>query len=293
MIISSALLIACVIAALSFGVKAESEDSAIKANCMIRHLKGKDRLDAKYPEFTITNPIESCDMTLRETEEDIYRDIALNVRKQTKFNKLTACVMSDLRKLHYAEDEMLNTIYLVDISMPEDEKRPKLAQINRRITKTLENSLSTCMFEKHFGAVYDALSTPSATNVSERSHETLVNSYCVRKHLFDKKLVIESVFDGAGNLNVEGVNCSAIVKEATKLIEAEMMKLLKDDDFELTDLQAKCALSKFRNAHFANKFLAVTVMSDYVESDDKKFAERASFIKSMIKLFNSAGVCDH
>lgn len=263
---------------------------------MIRYLKGKDKLIANYPEFTITSPIESCDNTLREVEEDIYRDMALNVRKQNKFNNLTTCVMADLRKLHWAEDEMLNTIYLVDISMHEDEKRQKLAQINRRITKTLENSLSTCMFEKHFGAVYDALSTPSTTKVSERSHEILINGYCVRKHLFEKKLVQESVFNDAfnpRNLNVEGVNCSAIVKEATRIIEAGMLKLLNEDDFGLTDLQAKCALSTFRNAHFANKFLTITIMSDYEKSDEKKFAERTSFVKYMIKLFTSAGVCDH
>lgn len=258
-------------------------------------MKTIGKLSAIYPELNLTRPIASCEDLVRDADEDIYRDMALNIRKQSRFRKLTPCIMAELRRVKWAEDEMLFAIYSVDVSMSADESRPKLSQIGERGTKTLENSMATCMFEKQFGSLYDKL-TSAATNMSERSQEELISGYCTRKHLQAKKMVGESVFTGVFNpktLNADKIDCSSEVEKALKKVEITLMVFLNEDDFDLTDLQANCALNKFLKSNISNKLLTILVLSDYDVAAAKKALERQSFVEYMTKMFAAAGVCEH
>lgn len=77
-----------------------------------------------------------------------------------------------------------------------------------------------------------------------------------------------------------------------KELEASMVTKLNDEDLDLTDLQKKCTLKKYRDMNFSDKFIASALTTELDLIDAQKAIEGEKFVKVLVGMITSLHGCD-
>lgn len=280
-----------IIAVFSTCVEAAPATADGKTNCFIRRLKSKGKLDADFAEYDVDMHGIDCENVIKIVSKEIYEQIALSLRKKALFNKFTPCIMADLRSQDWVDDMISLVVYELDTTIAESVKVKRTEEINEKVTKSAEDATLACLFEKEFGEMYDSFKDDD----QDDTEKDFIVEYCTRKYVVAKHLLDPSykIVMNPKNVNVEGVNCDSLLIDEFKELETAMVTKLDDDDLELTDLQKKCTLKKFRDGNFSDKFIASALTTELDLSDQQKAVEKKKFVKLMVDVITSLDVCDH
>lgn len=218
----------------------------------------------------------------------------MSVYKKEQFKKLTSCVMKDVRAENWVDDLMLSFIYAASESMSENLKQKKVTELTDKVMKTVFNAIDYCRYVKEFGELYDNLVGKSRNE--NKTEKQLRGFYCGRKYIVEHNLVNRTIHEAdfnPTNINVEGLDCNAMVQEKLKSLEDEFIAMLSGDDIKLDSFKAKCALKKFRDGKFGDKFLALLIIGDFDLTDVQRSKERDKFVNFYADVLTSLDICDH
>lgn len=257
-------------------------------------MKAKGKLEANFPEYEVTKQETSCDDFIMEKQGSLYKQLAMSMYKKEQFKNLTSCIMKDVRAENWVDDFMLSFIYAASETMSESQKQKKVTELTDKVMKTVFNAIDYCQYVKEFGELYDSLVNKSKN--ANKTEEQLRGFYCGRKYIVEHNLVdttIHKIEFNPTNINVDGIDCNAMVQGKLKSLENEFIAMLSGDEIKLDSFKAKCALKKFRDGKFGDKFLTLLVVGDFDLTDVQRSKERNKFVYFHADVLGSLDVCDH
>lgn len=251
-------------------------------------------LKPNYPEYNVANRNENCGVLIKEAETEMYKLVALGVRRKILYNQHTPCIMAKLRAEGWMDQLFLELIYRQSQTMPDEEKKRKVNEIHEKVMNTTEDAITVCVYEDFFGQVYDKISNdPITVNSTEGER---IDNYCARKYVVEKKLIdtkVHKVDLNPTNVQVDDVECEILLEIRVEELAVIMTALMNDSHLELNEFQIKCAAKKIRDGKFTDKILAAVIMSELELTDQQRKQERKKFIKTMENLLKTLEVCDH
>lgn len=270
---------------------APTDNEAAGINCLIKHLKGMKKLPASFPEHSGGTFLSSsdCDSVITEIKKDCYKEIALMFRIDTDFNVHTKCIMADLRTHNMLEETLLMRVYEMSESLTASEKKKKISEVGDNVENIMKEALISCIYKQ----AMKELSEDTINNKNIDLGDTKMMDYCGKKRIIDNGLIDTTVYKinlNPDNLDVEGVDCDAVLKSKIRIFVKHLYELLqggKKFDKDVFD----CFVKKFKESKYFNRLMVLGIMAELDLSEEEKAAEVQKFIDFMKELTYTVANC--
>lgn len=262
-----------------------------KANCFIKYLKAKGKLNSDFQEYPDTDG-DDCVQVVKEGSEEFYKSVALKIRRGSIFNEQTACIMADFRSQNLVDDFILLIVYEYDKNTSDDVKEQKADEYFEKTSKVTDEIVTSCLFEKVFGALYDQFGKV----IGEDTDAGLIEDYCGRKYVVENNLFAPAKYEvelNPKNVNVVGVDCDEVNAKNFRELGETIVAVFNNDELAISELQKKCAMKKYHDGGFNDRIIASAVSAELNLTAEQRAFERKEFTKTMVNLLLSMEVCDH
>lgn len=253
-------------------------------------MKALKKLPADFPEHSVDGVSHfDCNASYEEVQKKAYNVLALKFRTEIKLGRQTKCVMADLRMHNLFEDSMMIVVYSASENMGDIELKKKIKEIIQRIEKTSIEALTSCVYKQ----AIRKLSEATIGNRSVDTGDTKMMDYCGRKRIVDLSLIDTNFYNvklNPDNLDVEGVDCDAVLKAKIRIFVTLLFGLLQDEpDFDKAVFD--CFITKFKENKYFNRFMVLATMAELDLTKEQKEAEVQKTADFMAELTDKVAKC--
>lgn len=153
----------------------------------------------------------------------------------------------------------------------------------------MKDAAISCVFRKAFELWLEGTSD---NNID--LGETKMMNYCGKKRIIDNGLIDTTVFNitlNPDNLDVEGVDCDAVLKSKERIFMKQFYDLHRGDKQFNQDV-FDCFVMKFEESKYFNRYMLLGIMSQPNLSDEEKAAEVHKLNDFMKELTDTAASCE-
>lgn len=268
-----------ILALTSTFINARPVNFAADIDCYIKYLKSIKRLQCDFPlHDVVTTEFDDCDSAVESFATLVYENVAVKMQDDVTTTDIVSCMVEEMRAHNLADNKMLAKVFDLSTQMSAVTKKENIDELDASNEVMRMDCVQRCIADQVFGVIFDGMfKTEKASSIE---------SYCKRSFVVKNALIDRSVYNFVVNPNnvVDATaNCDSVVSGMVPKLESIMEAQIKPtgEDDALNDAEVKCIMKQYRKNHFFNNMILVSVYFDLNISEDRKKAERKTFITDL------------
>lgn len=267
--------------------------------CVFNYLKNHHLLDAEnfithHPEleenFNCDSIVEEKRNTYYETEKKYYNE-------DKEYALHAECLLEKMNLFHLGDGHLQYYVYETDKSMTTVQRMQALTKAVETIATKRTLAEKFCTPEITFGYDFDKLYADTNLTESESDEEIqaqLEDNFCLVTHLYDTKTVEEEhyyMISNPGKIDFKDLDCKQNWIDQTIEYEYELKNLFVKGFKSATYMESRCYLKTIKESKFSERLALLWAFSDIRIPEDRRIAEKASYINFMTNLFADITKC--
>lgn len=255
-------------------------------NCYVHYLQSVNFLDADFSKKDLSLTfMKDCDAFIQANRSEAIDQVGDIVRNNEQFSENTDCILKKLDNEKYFEHSLKMSV-LGDSTLPEDEKKMKIAEVDEERKKVFYAVLYVCKSQQRYGEMFDQ---HLKHDEEESSHDGEVDSpadHCAKKYVKEKKLIDTNFYKlkFSPRNDPTAIDCEKVNEKRNDHFYDVLKKSLKKSNPEYKDGVIDCLIQKHRESNFIDEIMMVVALSSLNITDVQRMKERKDFIDQMMKI---------